>query len=161
MKKEVLILKYQGIFDEKVACRIIYQDDDILKRDEFWDKELQVYSILTPSYEDGELCIRGYDKTKDNKIFIVTKKEAEEIKYKVKKINEKYGKKCRWRAMVGEEYYYVSSSLDINSPLETNVSLDNIMYNNGNYFQTKEQAQEAAKRIKKVLNDYQNELKGE
>lgn len=168
MRKEVLILEYQNVFD-KIACRIIYQDEDILKRGYFDDQEIGVCSKYFPYFfneadNSNSICylnIRGIKKNYDNEIMIVSQKEAEIIKEKVKKINKKYGKKCRWRAREGEIYYYATSFLDVNSPIEGNISFDNIMYKNGNYFETEEQALEAVKRIKKVLNDYQNELKGE
>lgn len=167
MRKEVLILKYQKVFD-KVAIQIIYQDEEILKRGEFSDKEIGVYSKYVPCFynepdDSNSICcldIRGTRKDYDDEIMIVSLEEAEIINQKEKMINKKYGKKCRWRAKEGEIYYYATSFLDVNSPIEANISLDDIMYNNGNYFQTEEQALEAVKRIKKVLNDYQGEING-
>lgn len=162
---DVLILKYQNVFD-KVAVKIIYQNEDVLKRGEFSDTEIGVGSKYVPCFynevdDPNSVCsldIRGTRQDYDDEIMIVSKEEAEIIKQKVKKINKKYGKKGRWRAKEGEIYYNVTSFLDVNSPIEGNISFDEIMYKNGNYFETEEQALEAVKRIKKLLNDYQNEL---
>ncbi len=48
----------------------------------------------------------------------------------------------RWRAEVGGVYYGVTSYYKIVKSFEQNSPLDDMMYDSGNYFQTKEQAQE-------------------
>jgi hypothetical protein len=48
----------------------------------------------------------------------------------------------RWRAKVGEMYYYVTMYYDININKECRSILDGMLYDANNYFQTQEQVQE-------------------
>lgn len=62
----------------------------------------------------------------------------------------------RWRAEVGEIYYYFSSNFEIDDYCEYNSSIDDEAYDSGNYFQTKEQAQEVADKLKEYFNQLIN-----
>lgn len=50
-------------------------------------------------------------------------------------------KKKRWRAKLKRDYYYVSSSFDVVVDIENRHSVDAKRYNNGNYFETREECQ--------------------
>lgn len=156
-KKDVLKLEFAGVFD-RVACRIVYQDDVVFKRGEFRDHNINVFSIYAPDFSLGKLFIRGLKIERDNHVFVVSKEEAEVIKQKVKQINEKYGIKKRWRAEKNESYWFVS--FDCLSHLATDdfSHVDKEYYELGNYFKTREQAEEACRRVKEVLKQYQEEL---
>ena len=71
---------------------------------------------------------------------------------------EKRVEKVRWRASFDERYYYINSSLDCLSDIEDSHIFDKERWEEGNYFHTKEQAEEAAKRIKEVLFKYHEEI---
>lgn len=161
MRKDVLVLEYQEVFDV-VACRIVYQDDEILKRGEFMDENIGVFSASYPQIGRDVLCIRGTCRESDNRVFVVSKKEAEIIKDKVKAINEKYGRKERWRAETGEEYWTIVTLFGgcYTAYLEYDFrdGADNESYEAGNYFKTYEQAEEASKRVLATLKQYQEEL---
>ena len=60
----------------------------------------------------------------------------------------------RWRAEVGERYYYLDIYFEVHSFLEEYSNTDTKLYKIGNYFQTKEEAQEVADK----LNEYFNQL---
>ena len=64
----------------------------------------------------------------------------------------------RWRAKKGEEYYFIDISLTAWCITETYSSFDNKLWDNLNYFRTKEQTAEAAKRVKEVLRKYHEEI---
>lgn len=69
-------------------------------------------------------------------------------------------KKKRWRAESGEEYYFISPSLRTGAGYEVEHDVDNIRYEKGNYFQTIEQAQRAANRLRAELDKFwEEELK--
>lgn len=161
MRKDVLVLEYQEVFGE-VVVRIVHQDEEVLKRGEFKDEDIKVSSTSVPDFDDGELFIRGVTRKYDNRVFVVSKEEAEIIKERVKTINEKYGRKERWRAHGGERYYVIEFSkfgnIGICNEKDIDCSFDNNFYELGNYFKTREQAEEACKRVKKVLEQYQQEL---
>ena len=52
--------------------------------------------------------------------------------------------KKRWRAERGEEYYYINFQLKILFDEEDFAEIDKERYDVGNYFETKEEAQEYA-----------------
>lgn len=93
-KKEVLRIECMEVFDSHVACRISYQDTDILKRDKFRDSELNVYSYSDFDYEieTHTLYLRGEWKEEDNKVILLPIECKAMIEQRVKEINNKYGR---------------------------------------------------------------------
>lgn len=85
--------------------------------------------------------VHGIEIGKDNKAIVVSKNELEDIIYKVKLVNEKYGVIKRWRARKREYYYHINNNFCIYETLECYTKDDNKRYELGNYFQTKEEAQ--------------------
>ena len=141
-KEKVLEIEYQEVFD-KVAVRIKYQNFEVLKRGEFYDKETRVDSACEPEYDkhDNKLYIQGKKEKEDNKIILVDKEDLKEILKRVNKINEKYGITKRWRAKCGKNYYYIDNFGMVNCSIDIYSVVDDIRYNLGNYFETKEEAQ--------------------
>ena len=103
-KETVLEIEFMPVFD-KWAWRIKKQNEEILIRNEFIDKELNVESFRSPEFISlkNKLFIRGSAKSWDDIISICNQEEKTLIEEKVKAINEKYGIKKRWRAEYGEE----------------------------------------------------------
>lgn len=67
---------------------------------------------------------------------------------------EKCLKKLRWRAIIGNSYYYINfDSFEVFIATESDFSEDNKRYKNLNYFQTKEEAEKKLFEVKAVLND--------
>ena len=143
-KEKVLEIEYQEVFD-KVAIRIKYQNYEVLKRVKFYDKEIQVDSFLVPSYikEHNMLHIQGALQSQDNKIFLVDKEDLKKILEKVNKINEKYGIPKRWRAENGGIYWFIDSDFTgkVRDLWDQRSTDENVRYNLGNYFKTKEEAE--------------------
>jgi len=86
---------------------IIKQNEEVLVRDVFLDKEIGVMSDGgSPDFvkDTNYLFIRGFSKTEDNKINICSSEEKALIEDKVKAINEKYGIVKRWRGKYNEIY---------------------------------------------------------
>ena len=69
-----------------------------------------------------------------------------------------YVKPKRWKPEIGERYHYVTSRAKIYSGIYEQ-AYD--MYEAGNCFQTKAQAQEAARRVRELLLNYHKELNNE
>lgn len=67
---------------------------------------------------------------------------------------EKCLKKLRWRAVIGNSYYYINfDSFEVFVETESDFLRDNKRYDNRNYFQTKEEAEKKLFEIKAALND--------
>ena len=162
MIKEVLKLEYQEVFD-KVAVRVVYQDEEILPRGKFMDSDLSVSSCDYPGFNCfNDLYIRGELEKCDNEIMIVSIEQAEIIKKKVAQINKKYGIKERWRAEREGLYYSVAITSHGNFATAVRKDLDFDLDRNShqcnNYFKNREQVEEAIRRIETTLADYQKEL---
>lgn len=147
-KETVLEIEFMPVWD-KWAWKITKQNEEVLKRLTFNDDELNVTSSQSPDFEQPILFIRGESRYYDEEINICTEEEKALIEEKVKAVNEKYGIKKRWRAEEDNEYYYIDSEFSIRSDNDNYVVVDNNKYMNGNYFKTKEEAEEYAKYIKK------------
>ncbi len=72
---------------------------------------------------------------------------------------EVFRKPKRWRAGEGYIYYHTDMQHTV-ARGDWRLVEDNLNYKHGNYFETKEQAEEAARRIREVLKQYHNELDG-
>lgn len=151
--KDVLKVKFERVFD-KWCMKIVYQDFDILKRGEFNDSDIKVLSKYEIEYykTNNLLYILGKDTDEDSKIIFVNNKEKEIIENKVKLINEKYGIKKRWRAKEGDIYFFILNGMfTIGKVREDGTYIHNTRYKLGNYFKTKELAEEKVKEIKELL----------
>ena len=72
---------------------------------------------------------------------------------------EKRVEKIRWRAKKGERYFVLyRTAFEVDCYTESFDEIDAKLYNCGNYFRTKEQAEEAAKRVKETLRKYHEEI---
>ena len=79
----------------------------------------------------------------------------QELKQKYKELGEeieRLEKKKRWRAKPGETYYFIGSYLlDVWCCNSDGSKNDTLCYELGNYFKTKEEAQEVADKIKTYI----------
>ena len=89
--------------------------------------------------------------TKKEKQFLFDKMKLHGLKWNAK---EKRVEKIRWRAEKGESYWFINSEGSVTEYKEDNHPLDEKIYNFGNYFCTKEQAEEMLKRIKETFHKY-------
>ena len=149
-KEKVLEKEYQEVFDS-VVFRIKYQNDEILKRGNFHDEETGVESCWTPEYvkHNNKLYIQGKEKDKDNIVLLVDKEDFKKILEIVNKINEKYGILKRWRAKENEEYYFLNGKCEIWKTIEEKKKVDNTLFEQGNYFKTKGEAEKVKEELDK------------
>ena len=105
-----------------------------------------------------QLYTLGVIKEYDNLPFAVPTSDIELLKEKAKAINEKYGIKKRWRAERGEEYYYINFQLKILFDEEDFAEIDEERYDIGNYFKTKQEAQEYAEYMKKCSLEWHKKM---
>ena len=148
MREDVLKIEFIPVWD-KWAWRITFQNEDVLKRGEFYDEDLKTESHYTSEFVDGFLLIRGAFREKDEKINFCTIEEKTSIEEKVRAINEKYGIFEPWRGKRDEKYYYVDTHNGcIAIKTEKDFEDDNFNYEIGNYFKTKELAEKFIEDLK-------------
>ena len=136
-RENVLKIEHRKVFD-KYAVRIVYQNDDILKRNIFDD--CGVKSVSHIDYRDDVFYIRGGNHEKDEDVILVDESQMQDIFEKVNKVNEKYGIVKRWRASFGNWYYAIFSNGEVCSVTEKESTVDNDRYEIGNYFKSIEEA---------------------
>lgn len=71
---------------------------------------------------------------------------------------EKRVEKIRWRAKIEESYYFLNTNFMAVSSTEENDAFDKGLWDIYNYFLTREQVEEAAKRVKETLRNYHEEI---
>lgn len=108
--KEILKVQFTKINEDYHVGVITYQDENILKRKGFIDRELDVHSGLEPMFNSDGSClfIKGESKKQDNQPIIIKNEHLEDLKERINKLNEKYGRKEIWRPKKNENYYYLS-----------------------------------------------------
>ena len=147
-------------FDNKIV--FIFKEDELKQK----DNKNNYYVCYTADRvinvpTKGSLFFCGFKKdvrhaTEEEKRFLFAKMKEQGLKWNSKK---KRVEKIRWRADVGEEYYFINSSLKVMKIEECWSVLCSEHYSANNYFRTKEQAEEAAKRVKETLRNYYEEIK--
>ncbi|MDK9580822.1 hypothetical protein QQA45_04740 [Sneathia sanguinegens] len=163
-KEEVLKLEYTKINDDYTIATITYQNDEILKRDAFYDNELKVISGAKPEFVYPFLYVRGYKTELDNLPITIPNKHLEFVKEKVRKLNEKYGVVKKWCPNINDNYYTISFS-SVNN-VHWNSWHDSITENRllekNLIFKNKDEASFVADKILKNVNKWREEYqKGE
>ena len=149
-KENVLEIETQEVCD-KVAIRIKYQNFEILKRGEFYDKKTGVESVWSPEYNkyDNKLYIQGKENDRDSKILLIDKEDLKKILEIVNKINEKYGIPKRWRGKRSDKYFSIFGDSEISETTDNYFPEDQRRYEWGNYFKTLEEAQKVKEELDK------------
>lgn len=80
--------------------------------------------------------LESYDKP-----YLIENKLVPDLQFLIDVVNEKYGIPKRWRAQAVNLFYYITSDGEIESDYEVFSDENTDMYNLGNYFQTKEEAE--------------------
>lgn len=93
--------------------------------------------------------------TEEEKQLLFDKMKEQGLRWNAK---DKKVEKIRWRAEEGKEYFTTTIYGQIFNFYESNSKYDDAHYDAYAYFHTKEQAEEAAKRVKKVLFNYHEEI---
>lgn len=143
MDFKVLELKFEPVFD-RWACKIAYQDEDLLKRKVFKDEELGIKSITCLEYNSDEdiLFIRG-DRVQDDEVILCSSDEKKQIEEKVDKLNKKYSDISKWydRVDMKKEYFTIDfNDGSIQQSNEDYMYIDTKRYELGNYFESIEEA---------------------
>lgn len=163
-KEELLKLEYTKINDDYTIATIVYQNDDILKREYFDDDKLGVISTKQPEFEYPFLFVRGYKTELDNLPITIPNEHLQFVKEKVKKLNEKYGIPKKWRPKINDKYYYISlcSTNSITYSVWGNTVIENRYLEKNLIFKTEEEAKFVANKILENIDNYREEYqKGE
>ena len=139
---------------------MLKQNTKILKRSK--DTEYsRSYNFPSWDFINKKLYTYG-DEKYDNLIFTVPREDIALFLDKINCINEKYGIPKRWRAEEGEEYYFLDGKCEISNTNEIKKKIDDVFFEQGNYFKTKEEAEKVKIELDKFWERVRNgEIGGE
>lgn len=162
-KEEVLKLEYTKINDDYTIATIVHQNDEILKRDAFYDNELKVISGAKPEFVYPFLHVRGYKTELDNMPFAIPNKHLEFVKEKVKKLNEKYGVVKKWCPNIDDNYYYIYFGSANNVAWDTwfDGIVGNWFLNKNLIFKTEDEAEFVANKMLENVDKWREEYNNE
>ena len=167
------------------GCKAIVKDGSVVfEKEENKEQEFENGDVLRSVYSDAMLIFKEEEKVGSksfyshyntdgssnkgwNKVAFrhATEEEKQLLFDNMKEqglwwnAEEKKVEKIRWRAEKGEKYFTLKgATLVIDFYTENFDRTDEKCHEYGNYFRTEKQAQEAAKRMKKVLRNYHEEI---
>jgi len=138
-----------GIYDDDDTI-LIFKDVSKIGRD-YFDSHYNSDGV-----DDKVWCSKSFRyATEEEKQLLFDKMKEQGLKWNAE---EKRVEKIRWRAKKGGYYYFIDVNLTVKSIDDTYSTFDNELWDAFNYFRTKEQAEEAARRVKEVLRKYHEEI---
>lgn len=143
-KETVLEIEFKEVWNNKFAWRVtkntLYEIETSIQRG------YGNYTIINLNDNDDDNYDNDYIINTNNLINEQIKNKLENF---VKQINEKYGTLKIWRAENDEVYYYINEHFEVDWFRDNRLPGTNKNYENGNYFQTKQEALEYAEHMKK------------
>ena len=161
---EVVVEKEGKSEDFKRGDILVSLSNEIILVDDYDFKEGHLYSFVHVD-RSGQLSKEPYFQwnewhdwrlaTEEEKQLLFDKMKEQGLRWNAE---EKRVENIRWRAKKGKEYYYVGNQGSVMIDIEGDYCIDEKRHKSGDYFRTKEQAEEAAKRMEEVLCKYHEEI---
>lgn len=144
-KEAVLEIEFQPVFD-KWAWKVMKNKlEPGFEFEYLKNSNANIIRVCFEFYVDENYLLSAFEKEKLEKL--------------IKGINEKYGITKRWRAEKGGEYCFIDDNFSIKWDRDKEYFVDNRKYENGNYFETKTEAEEYAEYLKKKSLEW-HEMRG-
>ena len=153
-----------SLFDNKVVF-IFREDESKQKYNEngyyvchIYVSDSAGYAIDVPTKDSLSFCGHKDDvrlATDEEKQLLFDKMEEQGLKWNAE---DKRVENIRWRAKDGVVYYYIDNQGITIVDKENGFYVDKNRHEYGNYFCTRAQAEEAAKRVKETLRKYHEEI---
>ena len=159
-----VVFEKEEVQEFKRGYVIVSKMNEILlvDRHSFDDRFLRSFVNIK---EDGSFCKSSYSlwnelhdwrlATEEEKQLLFDKMKEQGLRWNAE---EKQVEKIRWRAEIKGEYFSIDTDIQVCKMFEDNEVCDDAFYNAFNYFRTKEQAEEAARRVREVLRQYHEEI---
>lgn len=161
---EIVVEKEEESKDFKRGDILVSLSNEIILVDDYDFKEGYLYSFVHVD-RSGQLSKEPYFQwnewhdwrlaTEEEKQLLFDKMKEQGLRWNAE---EKRVENIRWRAKKGKEYYYVGNQGSVMIDIEGDYCIDEKRHKSGNYFRTKEQAEEAAKRMEEVLRKFHEEI---
>lgn len=150
------IEKVQEFKDGDVLCSE-YSDTMLIFREMCEDDRGHFNSYYNTEDDDNKYwnSVSFRHATEEEKQLLFDKMKEQGLKWNAE---EKRVEKIRWRAKKGEEYHFMNTDFTTVNTTELGDDVDTNRYDALNYFHTKEQTIEAAKRVKETLRKFHEEI---
>lgn len=154
-KENVLEIEITKINDEWSAITITKLDEALKNNDMFnWRGEDTEFNFF-----ERKFYINPFHPYQP---FLILNQYIECVETIIDEINKKYGIPKRWRAKEGEEYYFLDGKCEIWNTNEIKKKIDDVFFEQGNYFKTKEEAEKVKIELDKFWERVRNgEIGGE
>ncbi len=123
----------------------------------------KIFEISTNDNSPCPICVSTKTYTLDGRYYVNDKYPRllhyrDDYNYDVIDFNNlpKRQEPKRWRAKEGETYYRFTSNFEVKGFYDDNDISDNVAYDSGNYFKTKEEAQEVDDKLNKYFQELIN-----
>ena len=146
----------QEFKDGDVLCSI-YNSAIVIFKEMHEDNSNRFYTHYNTNHSSNEKWNKDAFRhaTEEEKQLLFNKMKEQGLKWNAE---EKRVENIRWRAKKGGCYYFIDVNLTVKSIDDTYSTFDNELWDAFNYFRTKEQAEEAARRVKETLRKYHEEI---
>ena len=150
------IVIFEKDFEDGDVLHSVYDDLMLIYKEGSSSESFSSHFNTAHNYNFGWNIHSFRHATEEEKQLLFDKMKEQDLRWNAE---EKRVEKLLWRADAGEEYYFINSSLNVMKIEECWSVLCGEHYSASNYFHTKEQAEEAARRVKEVLRNYHEEIK--
>lgn len=153
----VIFEKEKQEFKDGDVLHSVYNSTMLIFKEEEKDHSNRFYTHYNTNHSSNEKWNKDAFRhaTEEEKQLLFDKMKEQGLKWNAE---EKRVEKVRWRASFDERYYYINHLLDCHSDIEDSHIFNKERWKMGNYFKNKEQAEEAAKRVKETLRNYHEEI---
>ena len=139
-KEKVLEIEFKEVWDNKWAWRVVKNDIPFTNQlKEIKSDGVKIkydYKDILFLYDNFE----GHYEMLGNETLLMDDEKLKLEKF-IGYVNQKYGIPKRWRAKEGEEYYFLDGKCEIWNTNEIKKKIDDVFFEQGNYFKTKEEAE--------------------
>ena len=149
------IVIFEKDFEDGNVLHSVHDDLMLIYKEGFSSESFSSHFNTAHNYNSGWNIHSFRHATDEEKQLLFDKMKEQGLKWNAE---EKRVEKIRWRAEYGKEYYYVGNQGILIVDKERGVYADENRYKFSNYFCTRAQAEEAAKRVKEILHKYHEEI---
>lgn len=149
------IVTIEKDFEDGDVLHSVHDDLMLIYKESCSSECFSSHFNMMHNYNNGWNTLSFRHATEEEKKLLFDKMKEQGLWWNAEK---KKVEKIRWRAGVGKSFYFMNSSLDVLNIEECWSILCDELNSAGNYFRTKEQAEEAAERVKETLHKYHEEI---
>lgn len=149
------IVTIEKDFENGDVLHYVYDDLMLIYKESSSSERFSSHFNTAHNYDFGWNIRAFRHATEEEKRLLFDKMKEQGLRWNAEK---KRVETIRWRAEKGENYFLLNrTTFEVDHYYECFDEVDAKLYKYGNYFRTREQAEEAARRVKETLRKYHEE----